>query len=430
MHANTERDRPEAAGTGSTLDPILREIISISGNAFKLDRELRELTNETGAQEITLERISRETGASRQAAERSAAIASSLSEDGGRAKAIAGEGIEAQKSFEEEFGTIQSGMAEVGQFMTTLEAGADRIRELSALLEEFGNQLNILSINTSIEAARAGQAGKGFAVIAREMKNLYAKVNDSASGVGTIVGSLRQGIESAKGKITSSRASLEKSRATVRRVSANLDDLGALNDRLVAETREIAELSSAGIGSNRGIDDLAREIGIAHGTILATTGRAHELAGRLHGAVDSTLTLFSGHEYPWHATVRAALAKISQSVSENSLAIPPAKLFAEYPWMELVYIMDSRGIQTSENLWNPAVEREGERDSGKGENRSQKAYFRQAMQNAGECAFSDIYLSCATDRLCCTVSLRVGAGSSAAVLAVDINLDGILKIGK
>lgn len=102
--------------------------------------------------------------------------------------------------------------------------------------------------------------------------------------------------------------------------------------------------------------------------------------------------------------------------------------FGEYPWFELFYVMDGRGIQTSENVGNPAYAFSEASRRAKGGDRSDKPYFRKAIAAEGSCVFSDIYVSSATDSLCATVSIAMRGANGIAVLAGDVNLDGMLSV--
>ena len=183
------------------LTPLLQEIISISKSTFVLDRDITTLEEETRRQDEKLELITDETKKSCSGADTVAALTEELSKTSVRAKEIATVGIQSQNDFLVKFRTLQSLFDATTEFMADLKKRSDDIKHLSEILEDMGNQLNILSINTSIEAARAGTAGKGFAVIAKEMRSLYVKVNNSATTVGAQINVIIDGISSSNSNL-------------------------------------------------------------------------------------------------------------------------------------------------------------------------------------------------------------------------------------
>ena len=68
-----------------------------------------------------------------------------------------------------------------------LQENADNVRSILKIVEGFADQTNLLALNAAIEAARAGEAGRGFAVVADEVRSLSAKVGDATKQISSFL---------------------------------------------------------------------------------------------------------------------------------------------------------------------------------------------------------------------------------------------------
>ncbi|GEK08241.1 methyl-accepting chemotaxis protein [Pseudoalteromonas sp. J010] len=78
----------------------------------------------------------------------------------------------------------------LGNFSSTvlgLKENSENIRSILKMVEEFSDQTNLLALNAAIEAARAGEAGRGFAVVADEVRALSVKVNDATRQISDFI---------------------------------------------------------------------------------------------------------------------------------------------------------------------------------------------------------------------------------------------------
>ncbi|MFY8327758.1 methyl-accepting chemotaxis protein [Pseudoalteromonas sp. ZZD1] len=78
----------------------------------------------------------------------------------------------------------------LGNFSKTisgLKQNSENIRSILKMVEEFSDQTNLLALNAAIEAARAGEAGRGFAVVADEVRTLSVKVSDATRQISDFI---------------------------------------------------------------------------------------------------------------------------------------------------------------------------------------------------------------------------------------------------
>ncbi len=153
---------------------------------------------------------------------------------------------------------IDSIEAELASFSEKL----NRVREFAGLIEQLAENTNVLAINASIQAARAGQAGKAFAVVAGEVRTLAENSRHTAEGIREIVAEITSNMdhiveESAKGADRVS-GTLEHAQESKRSFESIASVVGESNRQISRIEESMAGIGNAGVGVKENMDIIDR----------------------------------------------------------------------------------------------------------------------------------------------------------------------------
>jgi methyl-accepting chemotaxis protein len=127
--------------------------------------------------------------------------------------------------------------------MGQIAGTAGQISQAVEVIEEIANQTNLLSLNAAIEAAKAGEHGKGFSVVAEEVRKLAERSGSSAQQVALL--------------ITAAREAVEQGESTVGTTVGTLEAIRTGLDEFADQTRRVA---TATVEQARAGADVARQV--------------------------------------------------------------------------------------------------------------------------------------------------------------------------
>ncbi|WP_035445477.1 methyl-accepting chemotaxis protein [Atopococcus tabaci] len=147
------------------------------------------------------------------------------------------------------------------QRMEDLSEQANQITKLVTIVQEISDQTNLLALNAAIEAARAGEQGKGFAVVADEVRKLAEQVSDSVKDITGFVATIQkesaivsQSLSESFVQVEEGSASIEETEGTFQQIDQAVQEM---NNQLNGILDKLGTISDTGKAMNGAIDDIA-----------------------------------------------------------------------------------------------------------------------------------------------------------------------------
>ncbi|MDP9782409.1 methyl-accepting chemotaxis protein [Pseudomonas fluorescens] len=122
----------------------------------------------------------------------------------------------------------------------SMQQDAQRITEILGVIGAIAGQTNLLALNAAIEAARAGEQGRGFAVVADEVRALAARTQASTSEINEMLTRLTQGVSSSVSAMENTQASCQSAADATSRVNSGLDEMAGSVSQINSLSTQIA----------------------------------------------------------------------------------------------------------------------------------------------------------------------------------------------
>ena len=165
-------------------------------------------------------------------------------------------GIDSVSGLVREVQVVEGAVGQVAATVDDFVRSTHAISSMTGEVKEIADQTNLLALNAAIEAARAGEAGRGFAVVADEVRKLAEKsrvaanqINDVTSGIATQSSAVRTSVDEGMSSLGTSRASLDQvasgmagAEDVVRQVCEGLDQITATSREQLDATRTVVRV--------------------------------------------------------------------------------------------------------------------------------------------------------------------------------------------
>jgi methyl-accepting chemotaxis protein len=173
--------------------------------------------------------------------------------------------------------------------ITELSQAAQRIGDVVQLITAIAEQTNLLALNATIEAARAGEAGRGFAVVASEVKALAAQTAKATGDIGTQIASMQASTQQSVTAIKEIGGTIGQIAEIANAIAAAVEEQGASTQEISRNVREAAAGTTEVASHIAEVDKGASETGSASSQVLASAQALSQESNLLKSEVDKFL---------------------------------------------------------------------------------------------------------------------------------------------